>query len=151
MVVLRTLPWALFALVYIGVFAVLAVFSSRVSDGASTARLVLPNDCGVWAINKSLSNFDRLQVSMEKTSFDVANAAGTAQACYSTNATSLSCNTAPVPMLASDSKPVACPFGDNICFDGKAFEVKTKYVNPRCMKWPSIVMLEALRVLTVLR
>ncbi|KAF2832515.1 hypothetical protein CC86DRAFT_280419 [Ophiobolus disseminans] len=131
MVVLRTLPWALFSLAYIGVFAVLAVFSSRVSDGASTSRLVLPEVCGVWAVNKSLSDDDRLQVSMEKGSFDAANAAGTAQSCYATNATSLSCNTSPVPMLPSDSKPVACPFGDDICFDGKAFEVKTKPIDSR--------------------
>ena len=137
-VVLRTLPWALFSLVYIGIFAVLAIFSSRVSDGASTARLVQPDTCGVWSIDKNLSMTDQLQVNMEKTSYDVANAAGTAQACYSTNATSLSCSTAPVPMLASDTKSISCPFGDDICFDGKAFEVKTRYVSLQ-RSWSTVV------------
>lgn len=131
MIVLRTIPWAFFSLTYIGIFAVLAIFSSRVSDGASTARLVLPNECGVWAVQNTLPALDKLQVNMEKTSYDVANAAGVAQSCYSANATSLSCNTSPVPMLPSDTKPVACPFGDNICFEGKAFEVRTRPIDSR--------------------
>ena len=130
-VVWRTLPWAVFALVYIGVFAVLAVFSSRVSDGASTSRLILPKDCGVWGVSTEIPETDRLQVNMEKTAYDVTNAAGIARSCYSSNTTSLSCNTTPVPMLESDSKTVACPFGDNICFEGKAFEVKTTSIDSR--------------------
>ncbi|KAH7075156.1 hypothetical protein FB567DRAFT_610743 [Paraphoma chrysanthemicola] len=127
----RTLPWAFLAVLYIGVFAVLAIFSSRVSDGASTSRLILPRDCGVWAVSKDLTDFDRLQTSLEKTAYDVTNAAGTARSCYSSNGTSLSCNTAPVAMLETDTSPVKCPFGNNICFDGKAFEVKTKGIDSR--------------------
>jgi hypothetical protein len=130
-VVWRTLPWALFATAYICAFAVLAIFSSRVSDGASTARLIQSKNCGVWAPHRALPMLDQLQVNMEKTSYDVANAVATAQSCYASNTTALSCNTAPAPMLPSDSKPVACPFGDNICFDGKAYEVKTRPIDSR--------------------
>lgn len=122
----RTLPWALFSTAYVTAFAVLAIFSSRVSDGASTARLILPKECGVWAINKTYSMTDMLQVRLEKTAFDTANAVATVQSCYTSNTKDLDCKTGPVPMLPSESGPVACPFGDNICFDGKAFEVKTK-------------------------
>lgn len=60
-VVLRTLPWAIFALLYIAVFATLAVFSSRVSNSASTSRLILPGDCGIWKADPSLSESDRIQ------------------------------------------------------------------------------------------
>lgn len=125
-VVWRTLPWAIFASVYIAAFAVLAVFSSKVSDGASTARLILPKDCGVWVPEKTLSKNDQLEVTMEKAGFDSANAVATVQSCYNSGIRALGCNAGPVPMLPSDSGPVACPFGDNICFDGKAFSVKSK-------------------------
>jgi hypothetical protein len=130
-VALRTLPWALFALLYIAVFAVLAVFSSRVSSGASPSRLILPRDCGSWKITDTLPMTDKMLINIEKTAYDVMNAVGTARSCYSSNATSLACNTAPVPMLESDANQVACPFGDDICLDGKAFEVKTRSIDSR--------------------
>jgi hypothetical protein len=130
-VVWRTLPWAIFTLLYIAVFAVLAVFSSRVSTGASSSRLISSKDCGSWHINDSLPITNRMLIDLEKTAYDVANAVGTVRSCYSSNATSLACYTAPVPMLGSDANPVACPFGDNICFDGKAFEVKARSIDSR--------------------
>ncbi|KAH7371572.1 hypothetical protein BKA66DRAFT_423820 [Pyrenochaeta sp. MPI-SDFR-AT-0127] len=128
---LRTLPWAAFALLYIGVFAVLAVFSSKVSNGASTTRLVQPKDCGVWDIEDGVSISDITRITVEKTAYDVVNAAGYARSCYSNDSTSLGCNTAPVPMLESDSNHVKCPFGDDICYEGKAFEVTTKSIDSR--------------------
>ncbi|KAF2032051.1 hypothetical protein EK21DRAFT_110264 [Setomelanomma holmii] len=68
---------------------------------------------------------------MEKTACDVTNAAGTVRSYYSANGTSLSCNTAPVPMLVSDTSTVECPFGDNICLNGTAVEVQAKSINSR--------------------
>jgi hypothetical protein len=130
-VVWRTLPWVIFALLYIAVFTILAVFSSRVSSNASSARLILPKDCGSWNIEESIPVNDQMLIAIEKTAFDITNAVGVARSCYSPNATSLACNTTPVPMLESDTKQVACPFGDNICFDGKAFEVKTRPIDSR--------------------
>ncbi|KAJ4363812.1 hypothetical protein N0V95_001007 [Ascochyta clinopodiicola] len=34
-------------------------------------------------------------------------------------------------MLQSDASEVSCPFGDNICFEGKAFEVKARPIDSR--------------------
>jgi hypothetical protein len=125
-VVWRTLPWAIFATLYIAAFAVLAVFSSRVSDGASTARLILPKNCGVWSVNTTYPMMDQHEVTYEKTAYDSANAVATVQSCYVEKARALGCNAGPVPMLPSDSGPVDCPFGEKICYDGKAFSVKSK-------------------------
>ena len=55
----------------------------------------------------------------------------TARSCYSANATSLACNTTPVPNLRSATRSVACPFGDDICVDGKAFAVQTLRIDSR--------------------
>jgi hypothetical protein len=74
---------------------------------------------------------DQMLIDLERTAYNVANAVGTAKSCYSTNVTSLACNTAPVPILESDANPVTCPFGDDICFDGEAFEVKTRPIDSR--------------------
>ena len=44
----RTLPWATFASVYIALFAVLAVFSSNISSSPGSARLIDGSQCGYW-------------------------------------------------------------------------------------------------------
>jgi hypothetical protein len=128
-VVWRTLPWAIIALLYIAVFVFLAIFSSRVSSSASSSRLVLPDKCGVWEPRRDLSMEDRVQLTIEKTAYDITHAVGNTRSCYSNSSTSLRCDAFPVPMLDSEAKPVACPFGDDICFDGKAYEVKTMRID----------------------
>jgi hypothetical protein len=128
-VVWRTLPWAIVALLYIGVFAVLAIFSSRVSSSASLSRLVLPDKCGIWEPQRNLSMDDRVQLDMEKTAYDVTHAVGNARSCYSSSSTSLGCDTFPVPMLDSEAVSVTCPFGDDICFGGQAYQIKTKSID----------------------
>lgn len=45
---LRTLPWLLFALLYIVAFGLLAIFSSEISKSQGTARRVYPTNCGHW-------------------------------------------------------------------------------------------------------
>lgn len=45
---MRTLPWAMFGITYIVLFALLAVFSSQISAVPGTARLVIGEACGAW-------------------------------------------------------------------------------------------------------
>lgn len=45
---MRTLPWAAFATIYVVVFGVLAIFSSEISKAPGSARLVHPTNCGAW-------------------------------------------------------------------------------------------------------
>lgn len=57
---LRTLPWALFSLAYIAAVGVTAVFSSQISKSAGSTRLLMSDDCGLWVVNGSAPQTQRL-------------------------------------------------------------------------------------------
>lgn len=49
----RTLPWAIFGICYIGLFGVLAIFSSDISKSVGPERLIVSPNCGYWRLNAS--------------------------------------------------------------------------------------------------
>lgn len=51
--VLRTIPLYLFALFYVVLFGVLAIFSSEISKAPGAARLIISDNCGYWRTNNS--------------------------------------------------------------------------------------------------
>lgn len=50
---LRTIPWALFAVTYIVIIGVVAIFSSEVSKSPGPLRLLV-GTCGLWSINNTV-------------------------------------------------------------------------------------------------
>ena len=55
-VLLRTLPWTLFSIIYLALFGVLATFSSEVSKATGHTRLLKPGACGYWLTGKNTSS-----------------------------------------------------------------------------------------------
>ena len=122
---LRTLPWVLFGVFYIMAFAVLAIFSSQISDSASEYRLVArQDDCGLFI------PADRSELQRKET-FDNYRAAVYSQQCYHDSAftTEGTCNALPQASLAWFNASVPCPFNDRICLGLSAFKMETGWID----------------------
>lgn len=51
--ILRTLPWAIFGIVYMVAIALMAVFSANISKSPGPLRLLSSPDCGLWQTDKT--------------------------------------------------------------------------------------------------
>lgn len=130
---IKALPLALLACAYFLAFALLAVFSSQVARGLSTARLLLDLDCGIWLdapFGQEQSNDTRsqgLRNYRRKMTYDTLRASTYSRACYTDRISSLDCGTFPQPALPSIVETnVTCPFPDNsLCLDGRTIRLDT--------------------------
>ncbi|KAF5532495.1 hypothetical protein FPHYL_13761 [Fusarium phyllophilum] len=116
--VTRTIPWALFCVFYFLGFAVLAVFSSQISDSASEFRLLRSPNCGIQMPLESLG----------KPTFDNFRASTYAKECYQ-NANSILCGSLSVSNLSRSNASVGCPFDKSICLDTPAFKMETNMLD----------------------
>ncbi|KIW70527.1 hypothetical protein PV04_02789 [Phialophora macrospora] len=126
--ILRSSLWAAFALLYLAAWAILALFSSRVSSEASSYRLISGDTCGVWTPSTTAtSDISSTLESRQKAAADLSNAASYARTCYIDNATSPECGRLPTTSLPwQEDVYAACPFRDpDICVEGLAFKVTT--------------------------
>ncbi|KAM0405885.1 hypothetical protein ACHAPZ_002635 [Fusarium culmorum] len=114
----RTLPLALFCILYSVGFAVLAVFSSQISDSASAYRLLRSPSCG----------FQIPSEAYQKATFDNQRASLYSKECYS-NTSSPMCNMLPTRQLEWASSSVDCPFGGKVCLDTPAFKMESKMID----------------------
>ncbi|RGP74710.1 hypothetical protein FSPOR_1289 [Fusarium sporotrichioides] len=114
----RTIPLALFCILYSLGFAVLAVFSSQISDSASAYRLLRSPSCG----------FQTPREPYQKATFDNQRAALYSKECYS-NTSSPMCNILPTRELAWASSYVDCPFGEKVCLDVPAFKMESGMID----------------------
>lgn len=120
---LRSLPWALFSILYIFVFAVLSVFgSSEVVNAAGSDRLIRGSQCGHWATDGSSAGLGSLRA---KTLRDSQNAAAYARACYDGPIDTLKCNTYATPHIKWEGKKADCPFKDGICYENNTYQLDT--------------------------
>ncbi|KAK6712240.1 hypothetical protein SNK05_006694 [Fusarium graminearum] len=114
----RTLPLALFCIIYSVGFAILAVFSSQISDSASAYRLLRSPSCG----------FQIPSEEYQKATFDNQRAALYSKECYS-NTSSPVCNMLPTRELEWASSSVDCPFGGKVCLDTPAFKMESRMID----------------------
>lgn len=127
---LRTLPWALFSVAYIGAIGLIAIFSSEISKSPGAHRLIVSTNCGFWMLNMS-SPYYQEAFSVKATN-DSLTAATHAKACYGGSRDPLSCGKAPVPSISWTSNPNAtCPFESGTCIygDSAAFRMASKRIN----------------------
>lgn len=132
----RILPWATLAVAYTCCATILALYSSTISDGASSLRLLRSNDCGIWDwdfwdseaskedYTDEVYNFITQLSAQENTA-----AYNYAKTCYAATADDLSCRSYSRPRIVSKTSPVACPFSQNMCLESKAFEIETKSID----------------------
>lgn len=115
--VLRTIPLAVFCVLYFVGFTVLAIFSSQISDSASEFRLASSSNCGI----KLPIDRDTFH---DKARLDNLQASFYSRQCYH-NVTSSLCNTLPISHIPWTNSSVKCPFGGNICVEVPGFRMET--------------------------
>jgi hypothetical protein len=107
--------------------AILALFSSTISSGASSCRLISGDACGalIPSTTAASDSISSTSVMMQKAAADLSNAARYARTCYVDNATSPECELFPTTSLSwQEDAGAACPFQDSeICVEGLAFKV----------------------------
>ncbi|KAH6687315.1 hypothetical protein F5X68DRAFT_268761 [Plectosphaerella plurivora] len=119
----RTLPWALGAALFVGLFAAASILSGFITDGASEYRLLMSDDCGL----QEPRDIEALQVLK---AFENQQAATYTRQCYDNDAPSGSCNDLPIRTLEWTNGTRTCPFDPTICLpDVRPFHMKTKELN----------------------
>lgn len=132
-VMLRSLPWALFSISYIVVFAVLSIFgSSEVTKAAGQDRLIQSSQCGYWGTNGSTNAEGDYQTSEigqgafeAKVLKDSQDASAYARKCYDGSADALGCDMYATPVIRWEGKATDCPFRDNICWRNNTYQMDT--------------------------
>jgi hypothetical protein len=123
----RSLPWALFSILYIIVFALLSVFgSSEVAKAAGQDRLTRGSQCGYWQTNGSTTGQGSFEA---KVLIDTKRAAAYARDCYDGSADDLKCNTYATPHLRWEGTETDCPFKDGICYGNNTYKMDTGLVD----------------------
>jgi hypothetical protein len=116
---LRSIPLALLALPFILVFSAASVLSAEVTKAAGSERLVLSDNCGIWAMDGKDQDF--LTAMNAKNLNSTLSAAAYARACYQggpglPNSGPLGCDTYAAPSLSwKTTDKDACPFDDKLC------------------------------------
>jgi hypothetical protein len=133
---LRSIPWALFAIIYAVVFALLSIFSSEVSKAAGEQRLVRPGNCGYWTVQGTIqSDYNKAVNAYSSTALnDSTTAAAYARQCYAGTGNNLECSTFPKSALTySIDVNASCPFASEMCLQGEtaAFSVDTGLLDSR--------------------
>jgi hypothetical protein len=120
---LRSLPWALFSILYIVIFAVLSVFgSSEAAKAAGRDRLIRDSQCGYWSMDGSETGQGSFEAKLLR---DSQNAAAYARDCYDGDIDPLKCNTYATPHIKWDGKKADCPFKDGICYPNNTYQMDT--------------------------
>ncbi|KAK5087544.1 hypothetical protein LTR70_006962 [Exophiala xenobiotica] len=126
---MRTVPFALLATIYFIVFAVLAVLSSQVAKGLSTARLRRNGVCGVWDPSSDAS-IERLNAYRQKTTSDVLKASAYARSCYTRSPSGPKCQSFLQPRIPwTLSRNSSCPFRGDLCLDDHVHQMNTGFID----------------------
>jgi hypothetical protein len=129
--ILRSLPWAILAIVYMSIFGVLSVFQSQTTKAVGNERLVQPTNCGYWRVDNGLTAQTEAAFTQKLTN-DTILAANYARACYGGSPDRLQCNVYPaqsVPYVIDHN--ATCPFEDGTCVYGNtaAFRMDTNLID----------------------
>ena len=129
--VLRSLPWAILAIVYMSIFGVLSVFQSQTTKAAGNERLIQATNCGNWRVDSGL-NAQTQAAFTQKTTNDTILAANYARACYGGSPDRLQCNVYPSQSLPyTGNHNATCPFEEGTCVYGNtaAFRMDTGLID----------------------
>ena len=123
----RSLPWALFSILYIVVLAALSIFgSSEIAKAAGQDRLIRGSQCGYWQVDGSEIGDDSFEAKILR---DSQSAAAYARDCYAGSVDSLKCNTYATPQIKWAGKQAECPFQDRICYRNYTYQMDTGLID----------------------
>lgn len=129
---IRTIPWAFFCLSYMLLFGIAAVFSSEITKGPGSARLVIGETCGYWESEGDGTTIAEVKAYGQRVANTSLAAASYARSCYGGSYDVLSCSKLPKPSIATTVNINApCPFADGMCITGDmgAFEITTQKID----------------------
>ena len=128
----RTIPWAFFCLSYMLLFGAAAVFSSEITKGPGSARLVLGETCGYWESDGDGTTIAEVKAYGQRVANTSLAAAAYARSCYGGSYDVLSCSKLAKPSISTTVNANApCPFAEGICITGDtgAFEITTQKID----------------------
>lgn len=127
----RSLPLALFALVFLLAFSAASILTGLVTRAAGSQRLIVSDGCGYWALDESASAVDRQLALQTKDLNDTILAATYARQCYGEEAglNKLRCSMYTKPSIDWTASEVDCPFGGSICSSPRAFKLDSGIID----------------------
>lgn len=132
---LRSLPWAVFALIYMAGFGLAGVFSSSVTKAAGNETLIVSSNCGRSVLDGDVQSYDSAgSAYLEKSLNDLSSAIDYARTCYMTSSSrsQLRCQiytSSQIPFHREHN--VSCPFAQGTCLvsDMAAFRMDTGHID----------------------
>ncbi|KAK5956021.1 hypothetical protein OHC33_002594 [Knufia fluminis] len=129
---IRTIPWAFFCLSYMALFGVAAVFSSEITKGPGSARLVIGETCGYWESDGDGTTIAEVKAYGQRVANTSLAAADYARSCYGGSYDVLSCSKLTKPSISTTvSANASCPFAQGMCTTGDtgAYEITTQKID----------------------
>lgn len=125
---MRSLPWALFSILYIVLFAALSIFSSsEVAKAAGPERLIRGSQCGYWSLDGSDIGRDSFEAKILR---DSQSAAAYARDCYGAlSVDTLKCNMYATPQIKWAGKQADCPFQERLCYRNHTYQMDTGLID----------------------
>lgn len=132
----RTVPWMLFAGLYMAAFAALATLSGETPKAAGNDRLIRSPRCGLWGYDTFPDGSFTNQGSAAYLATMTNNsnlAANYAKTCYNNDPDPLQCSTYIQPSLSWKADDQAeCPFGSDVCPETvQAFKMTSNLIDSR--------------------
>ena len=133
---LRSLPWAVFAILCMLAFASAGVFSAEMTRAAGNTTLVISPDCGIWGYRNDFEDIDHDE--WMQTLEAMTRSASYAKACYTTASAQHQqrCEGYVVPRIPyiCDGN-ASCPFAKGTCLgsDAAAYKMDTGPVDSHTM------------------
>jgi hypothetical protein len=129
---LRSVPLAVFAIVFSIALAIGSILSSLVAQSSGNHRLVVSDGCGYFGYDNSSSLEVRTKAMTARDLNDTIIASAYSRACYDGNykLNKLQCGTYTTPALTRAAVTHAsCPFDDSMCLDGLVYQLDTGLID----------------------
>ncbi|KAJ9608181.1 hypothetical protein H2200_007169 [Cladophialophora chaetospira] len=129
---LRSLPLAVFALVFLLAFGAASILTSLVTRAAGAQRLIISNDCGYWSFDPAATLEQRTLAMQYKDLNDTLVAAEYARQCYDKDTSlnnKLRCGMYTKQSIDWKSMDTECPFDHSICSVPQAYKMDTGIVD----------------------
>lgn len=127
----RSLPVALFALVFLLAFGAASILVSLVTQAAGAQRLIVSNDCGYLFFDPAASLEQRTLAMQYKDLNDTLVAAEYARQCYDGDGglNKLRCSIYTKQSINWTSADAACPFDPTVCSVSRAFKMDSGLID----------------------
>lgn len=130
---LRTMPWALFCILYMGLFGTAAVFSAQITKSTGSDRLIINSEnCGYFSTGDDYTSAAAIKAFASRSANVSLAKEMYARECYGDTINNATCNRMMKSALKTKTNVNAsCPFADGMCEwgDNAAFEIMSERID----------------------